>query len=373
MNKDSDLQQKLDAAVKKARLPALAVAVIHGDSIECAVAGVRRKGGKDAVTLSDRWHLGSNTKAMTATMIGLLVQDGILSEDATPLQLLPELQGRIAPEYQGITLTQLLQHRAGIQPYTAGPEFEPLPDFAGDARAQRHAFAEHVLCSKPGGKVGEFLYSNAGYAIAAALAEAASASTFEDLMQDRLLAPLGIEARWGWPALEPDQPWGHGPGLFGLQVHEDLEGYKLDDFVAPAGNLSMSIGDYSVFVQSHLRGLQGLAPLDKAGQPLAASEDMNGLNSALIKQLHEPDGNYSFGWGEIELEGRQVSMHEGSAGTFDALTIIEPASDTAVVVLCNAGGDKVSSAVGELCKELLFSAARKAPGESSAGTKSDAS
>jgi hypothetical protein len=39
------------------------------------------------------------------------------------------------------------------------------------------------------------------------------------------------------------------------------------------------------------------------------------------------------------------SAHEGSTGTFHAITVIVPQLDIAVVVIANAGGDKAARAV----------------------------
>lgn len=357
MKQGSKLQERLDAALKRSGLPAMAAAVVTADSIETAVGGVRRKGDKAAVTLADRWHLGSNTKAMTATMLGLLVQDGRLSWDATPASVWPGLSQKLTPQYRDITLRQLIQHRAGIQPFTDGREMHGLPEFPSEAPAMRQAFAEHVLSGKPHGKPGVFEYSNAGYGIAAAMAETATGIPYDELMQAELLQPLGLDGLWGWPARQPGQPWGHAPGLFGrLQPNDPRGDYQLPDYIAPAGNLSMSIGDYSVFVQAHLRGMLGLEPLNKAGQPIAEPAAGLALNAALIKQLHECEDTYSYGWGEM-LDGEQpTSMHEGSAGTFDVLTIIQPDRGRATVVFCNAGGEKASAAVKELCQDLLSEA-----------------
>ena len=42
------------------------------------------------------------------------------------------------------------------------------------------------------------------------MAEAATGQTWEELMEQRLFAPLGIRATFGWPA-GPEAPWGHAP------------------------------------------------------------------------------------------------------------------------------------------------------------------
>jgi CubicO group peptidase (beta-lactamase class C family) len=224
-----------------------------------------------------------------------------------------------------------------------------LPDFSGDAAVQRSAFSKHLLTHEAGGSPGEYLYSNAGYAIAAAMLEQAGGSSYAQLMQDKLLAPLGMTGHWGWPlGAGTQQPWGHSAALFGLQPHDPADGYEIDEFVDPAGDLSVSIGDYAKFVQAHLRGLRGREP----------SAGFTSLTAEIINELHLPAEDYACGWGIQEYDGVPASVHEGSAGTFHAITVIVPERDIAVVTITNAGGDKPARAIRDLLFELLEEAAR---------------
>jgi CubicO group peptidase (beta-lactamase class C family) len=78
--------------------------------------------------------------------------------------------------------------------------------------------------------------------------------------------------------------------------------------IAPAGDLSMSVEDYAVFIQAHLRGLLG-------GHRL--------LRPQTFERLHTPVGDaYALGWAVECLGDQCLSYHEGSVGTFDALAII---------------------------------------------------
>jgi CubicO group peptidase (beta-lactamase class C family) len=60
---------------------ALALAIVGGDNL-CAlgVVGVRRAGAAAPVQWDDRFHIGSDTRAMTATLVALLIEDGRLEE-----------------------------------------------------------------------------------------------------------------------------------------------------------------------------------------------------------------------------------------------------------------------------------------------------
>src|SRR5258707_483984 len=61
-------------------VPSLAGAIVSGGRLEAQGAvGVRVRGRDEKVTVDDRWHLGSCTKSMTATLVAMLVEDGKLS------------------------------------------------------------------------------------------------------------------------------------------------------------------------------------------------------------------------------------------------------------------------------------------------------
>ena len=110
-----DLWRLLERERKKQGLPAVAAVVIQKDRIVAqGTAGLRKTGDKARVELDDRWHLGSCTKTMTATMIAVLIERGDLSWDTPIGKALPDLAETMRPEYCNVTIEMLLAHRGGI-------------------------------------------------------------------------------------------------------------------------------------------------------------------------------------------------------------------------------------------------------------------
>ena len=96
-------------------LPALAAAIVKdGTIIAAGAVGTRRVGTNIPVTIDDRFHIGSDTKAMTALLAAMLVEEGKLRWDTTVAEIFPELTGKMAPQVGGIRLEQLLSHTSGI-------------------------------------------------------------------------------------------------------------------------------------------------------------------------------------------------------------------------------------------------------------------
>ena len=111
--------QSLDAQLEPIRqqykLPALAAAAAKSGEIMAAGAvGVRVLGKEIPVTINDRFHLGSGTKAMTATIAGMLVDARKLRWSSTIGEVLgTDVQG-INQKLAAVTLEQLLSHSGGI-------------------------------------------------------------------------------------------------------------------------------------------------------------------------------------------------------------------------------------------------------------------
>jgi CubicO group peptidase (beta-lactamase class C family) len=286
------------------------------------------------VTEADLFHVGSNTKAVVASAIGRLVEQGTLRWSLTLAEAFPELGDTLDAGLRGVTLAQLLRHRAGLQPFEELPEFDVLPPFAGDGVAQRRAFAHWLLARPPASAVGGYRYSNAGYGVAAAIAEQATGQSWEQIVRTRVLDAVPAATFAGWP-LEHDaaQPWGHVQDGSGALVAVPPSFGSVPEVIAPAGDLSFSIRDYARFVQLHLRAMLGRPQV---------------LADSTFDVLHEPVGEYAMGWAPVSLGGRAMLMHDGSAGTFYAFVLLDPARQRAYALFTNAAATGVDSAFTEV-------------------------
>ena len=149
---DPQIVALLEPIRVKHHLPALGGAIVTSQGVRAlGVTGLRKVGGDVAATADDLWHLGSDTKAMTAVVIAKLVEQGKLTWDTTIEAVLPKPVANARPEFNGITLLQLLSHRAGLVANLNWPELARTP---GQPRAQRLAAlrtaASTPLSSPPG-------------------------------------------------------------------------------------------------------------------------------------------------------------------------------------------------------------------------------
>ena len=313
--------------VRAARgVPALGVAVlVDGALVGLGVDGVRKVGAAAPVERDDRWHLGSCTKAMTATWLAMLVEDGRLRWDTTMAEGLPDLRERLHESAGAITVARLLQHRAGIPAAPPPALWAELFRYEGGDRAARTDVAQALLGAEVEAPLGErFLYSNAGYMIAGAVGERAAAAGWQQQLQARLFAPLGMKRVGFGPPGDPetvDQPWGHRRrGEQSVPVFADNP-----SSMGPAGTVHASLGDWAKFAALHL-GVVGDAPL---------------LQRASLKALHTPpdEGPYALGWVVTRRAWAPgpILTHSGSNTMWHCVAWLAPEARFGVLVACNEG------------------------------------
>jgi CubicO group peptidase (beta-lactamase class C family)/pimeloyl-ACP methyl ester carboxylesterase len=347
------LKTALESARTEFNLPAMAGGIIvEGKVVATASTGVRERGNPTAVTADDQFHLGSNGKAMTSTLAGILVERKLIQWNTTIAQAFPELRGKIDPAYARVTLEQLLNHRGGfIDENLDDALIEKLISFSGNGYQARQKFLGEIL-KTPAGKVGEFSYSNAGYTIASAMMERLTGNNYEWLMKKYIFNPLGMTSAGfgvpGKPGANPDQPRGHDPDT-GLSVGIG-PGAELPAIAEAAGEIHMSMADWGKFLRVHL------------------GEKVNGvklLSDATLQKLHTPDPRptdgpdslYGFGWVTIDTPLGKALWHNGSNGFWYSEAILIPSQKIATFAVTNQAGESgmngVPSVIATLQQSLL--------------------
>lgn len=342
------LEKSLAAARAKRQLPGVAALVQKGGKVAAEAAlGVRAVGHPEAVTTLDRWAIGSDTKAFTATLIARLVEQGVMRFDDTLAASFPNLAKEMNPAYRQLTVTQLLSHTAGLPSLTDDkelPAFKAVIASASGVKAQRAALARKYLTMPPASKVGEFSYSNVGFIIAGAIAEARTGKTWEALMQEQVFAPLGITtAGFGLPGASGkfDQPHGHQEQA-GKLTPLDPADPDADNPLAlgPAGTIHIALKDWLRFAQDQLDGAHGRGKL---------------LKPQSYRKLHTPvTGNYALGWGvKLGPDGVPLLLtHSGSNGFWLADIRIMPKHDLIFLVVMNVGTEAANQAVKDIVTPL---------------------
>ncbi len=333
----------LDAAFAASAPPALIGGVVTREGlIWSGVRGVRRAGGTEAAAIDDRWHLGSNTKAMTAALYGRLVDKGQAKWGATAAELFPDLT--LDPAWAATPVERFLNHTAGLRDIdmlgstwllTARADTTSLP-------RQRAVLAERALSKPPGGAVGTFAYANANYILVGAAIERITGLSWEEAMATEVFRPLGLTSG-GFGAPVGDQPWGHSAQ--GGQPRPMDPGNPFSEnplALGPAATAHLNLKDYATFVGQFL------------------TEGDGWLKPETVAHLITPPvaigRSYALGW--ITVAGQPwargtVIAHEGTNTMWHSMVVADPAGGRAFIALSN---DEVRGAPA--CQQLVSSLIR---------------
>jgi CubicO group peptidase (beta-lactamase class C family) len=320
--------------------PALAAASRRrGGEAHYWSTGVRRYGSPQAVTDTDQWHIGSQAKSMTATLVACLVEAGRVRWDDTVGGTLATIAPQMRAEYRPVTLRHLLSHRAGLPGNLAMADigrFQQTPD---DVREDRRAWVRLALAMPPiGAPAAAFEYANNGYITAAAMLETKLGESWESLIRRHVFEPFRLSsAGFGPPgrAGAVEQPFGHVPNAGTPLSPPDLGG--MVDFpgaMAPAGLVHIGLADLLTY--------------------LAAQRDRPSLLRAESwTALHTPPfgGDYAMGWA-VRPDG--VLWHNGSNRLWYSEMAFSASRGWIAAAVSNYGG--AQRAVGRTLMEAALAA-----------------
>lgn len=321
-------------------IPEISYAVVDSRiTLEIAALGKHSIDLADTATLNDRFHIGSNTKAMTAFIIAKYVEKGKLKWTTKFFDLFPDWKAQSNAYYANITLQDLLSHKAGVQPFQ-GENDPPIPDFIGTNQEKRKQFGQFVLTLEPvkPDEQNPFIYSNAGYTLAALMLEKATGKSWEQLVEKVFNKDLKLNVKLSWPENQKQKDtWGHRFENGKLIPVPSTVNYHLD-FTEPAGDINIKLTDYVKFIQLNLEGLNGVS---------------NYLKADTYQFIHKGIENYSLGWYNIYENGKELSVHSGT-GAFTYFTIvhIDRIKGKAYIIFTNSFNQDTQQGVRLLMRKL---------------------
>jgi CubicO group peptidase (beta-lactamase class C family) len=318
----------------KYKIPELAYAVVSSDSIlEIQVVGVQRVNSEFKANINDRFRIGSNT--ITSYISAVLVKKGKIKWDTKFFDLFPELKTKSLPAYHDLTLKNLLTLRAPIMSWTYTYQEPTEREIKGNTQEQRYNFASWILKQDPIVEQRTFYWSNPSYVLAGLMLEKATGKIYDTLVNE-LGHELGIEFGFGQPNFnDKNQPWGHNENLV---LEKPSLNYKLN-WLSPAGNINVSLPDYSKFIQLQLRGLSGKSQI-------FTKEEFEYMHYGL------PEFSMGWRWYVDSTTNLRYSYHEGNPGTFLTKTFICNDTGKAFIIFANVQSEEAQRGMIILLDEL---------------------
>jgi CubicO group peptidase (beta-lactamase class C family) len=340
------LERSLRRIRKQYEVPALYAVVYYGGKIVgIGCDGVRKLGDPAPAQSTDKVLMASISKPIAATVLAALIDRGVLRWNTTLPEAFPGLASVILPEFQAVTLADLLCHRSGLS--TDAVYRGKLPS-ANQPTQWRSAGVRNALTQPP-----QFPpktrreYSNSGFIVAATMAESITGIPWESLAHHYLYDPAGMESVGFGRAISPfdvDQPIGH--------VRRDEKIVPENDNLmwvkaAPSGQVHCDMFDVVRFARIHIDGPAGRSSIASA---------------RTFREMHTPlfDAEQSLGFWFKKTERAYTLTHGGIVGGTGSWIQVEPANGLAIFVFHNYWSDRKigNSTEGDAIRGSLTEALR---------------
>jgi CubicO group peptidase (beta-lactamase class C family) len=334
------IEKTLDDKRKDLGIPGLSLAIVKDDQI----IYLKGLGEKDTekklpVTPDTRFAIGSASKAFTAMLAVLAVDEGKLSLDDSPKKFLPYFTLRDPDAAAKITLRDLLSHRSGLN----------RTDFAMvTGMLNREELIRVAGQAKPTAKLGEkFQYQNIMYAAAGEAVAKAENSTWDKLIETRIFKPLGMtNSDTSAAAMQKARDYSFGYDYNpSTKVTRRLPQREITA-AAPAGAINSSARDMAQWVRLMLNN----GSLN--GKRLVSEKSFD----ELVRQQMSIAGpvDYGLGWFLRQWNGHKVVEHGGNIDGFNSQVAFMPDQKLGFVLLTNVTASPIGAyAMNTIWKNIV--------------------
>ena len=345
----SDLEAFAAETRRAEGVPGMAYAVVKDDVVASSKAfGERKLGSGAPVTASTLFEIGSMSKAFTAALLGMAVDEGLISWDTRVVDVLPGFRMHDPWVTGEMRIADLVSQRSGMPPYSL--DWMALIGFGRAEIRQALAHVEPVSSFR-----NTFGYVNTLWLVAAEVVEKVTGRSWEDAVSLRVFGPLGMRETTvdpGVVGMAGDAATGHlrqaDRRLAPIPPDWPFRGWL--ETYGPAGSIRSTVLDMSRWARLHLaRGTF-------QGEPLLArgTADLLHAPRTLAFVRDGVDASYAMGWiSESHRTGRIV-WHGGGTSGQHSVVALYPEANAALVVLTNSPDNQVPERMMARLFNLLF-------------------
>ncbi len=320
----SEIDDIARKVMEKSGIPSASLAVVTGGKLYAQAYGQARLEPALVATTAMPYSIGSISKQFTAALIVMLQEQGKLSLDDKVRKWLPDLT-----QASEISIRQILSMTSGYQDYWPQDYVMPMMLKPTTADQVLNGWARKPLDFEPGTK---WQYSNTNYVIAGLIVEKVSGKPLYELLQEKVLRPLGMSSALNIDAkpLGTGDPLGYFRYALGPLRPAPEEGAG---WMFAAGELAMTPADLAKWDISVMN-----ESLLKPASYLAMETDTvlkNGLGT-----------HYGLGMSVTSVRNHRVLGHGGEVSGFTASNTVLPDDKFAVVVATNQDAVSAASAIG---------------------------
>jgi len=346
----SDPPQDLDAFVsdvlEQFEVPGMGVAVVKdGKAVVARGYGVRDTGKAASVDAHTLFAIASNTKAFTATALGILVEEGKLKWDDPVVDHLPWFQLSDPYVTQEITVRDLLAHRSGLALGQGDLLLWPNTTYARKEIVRRLRYLPLKTSFRS-----TYAYDNVLYLAAGELIEAVGGQTWEEFVTVRILDKVGmndsrVSMRDGPVADNVAQPFAVVEGTM-RRISSEVNGN-----MAPAAGIYASAADMATWLIVRLDSGR-ITPESRLFSPNTTKDSWACVTPMPISDpppelaaLKRQFSCYALGFVVWDYRGHKIVSHSGALGGYLSLVTMVPDLRLGVAVLTNQESEAAFTAV----------------------------
>ena len=332
----TDLDAWVSRAMQTFEVPGLALAVVKDGRVVVAKGyGVRRLGDPAKVDEKTLFGVASNTKAFTATALGLLVEEGKIEWDAPVVRYLPSFAMWDPYVTRELTVRDLLVHRSGLGLGAGDLLWWPESTYDRKEIARRLRYIPPATSFRTA-----YAYDNVLYLVAGELIESVSGQSWEDFVASRILKKVGMSG----------SNVRHSAAAAGGNIaapHANVDGKVRpirpfdSDNTNPAGGINSSAEDITKWMRVQLAG-GVLSDGSRLFSPATARE-LTAIVTPMplgdppeeLAPLRANFAGYALGFNIRDYRGRRVVMHSGGLPGYVSRVIMVPDLQLGVAVFTN--------------------------------------
>lgn len=327
-------------------VPGIGIAIVRDDTVLLARGyGVRTLGKPDRVDANTLFGIASNTKAFTATAVGMLVEEGKLEWDAPVIRYLPWFQLSDPYVTREITVRDLLVHRSGLGLGAGDLLWWPASTY--DRKEIAHRLRSIPLATS---FRSAYAYDNVLYLVAGEVIEAVSGQTWEDFVSTRILAPLGMKHTTVRHSAAGEVSNSATPHARIDGTVKPVEAFRSDN-TNPAGGINSCAAEMARWMIVQLDSGR-VAGGSRLFSPRTARElwslvtpmripDLTGE----LKAVRPSFNGYGLGFEVRDYRGHKVLHHTGGLPGYVSEVTMIPALKLGVVVLTNQEAGEAFNAI----------------------------
>lgn len=352
-NRFAGLDTAFARVLKDWHAPGFAVAVVEKNKIVYAKGfGYRDYEAKLPVTPNTLFAIGSCTKAFTASLLGILRQDGKLDFDKPVRNYVPELKFYNDELNDKITLRDMMCHRTGLPRHDYSWYFFSTP--SRDSLVQRIQYLEPSA-----GLREKWQYNNFMFLAQGVTAEKITGKSWEENIREKIFQPLNmVQSDFSIEDLTKSDDAAVGYNLEKDSIISKTDYFHIDA-MGPAGSINSNVNEMSNWLitwinHGKFNGKQVL-PETYVSEAMTSQMSIGGPGSFPSKEHTDVYfSDYGLGWVLSSYKGHYWVVHGGNIDGFSASTCFYPSDSIGIVVLVNQSGSSVPSVVRNLIADRML-------------------